>query len=87
MLRIETTLLLIAAIAFGSCANKIRVKSSYDEGTNFGTYKTFAVTDPPKTAQGMPAYSEITGRTVNEAITANLQERGMSAASWDSKCP
>jgi hypothetical protein len=65
------------------CAGRVETNTTYDDSVNFGSYRTFAQAPPPKSVVGLPGYSEITGRRVQERIAYDLQQKGLQAAAWD----
>jgi hypothetical protein len=75
----KPTTLSIACLLLASCSS-ITAHADFEEGLDFSLYKTYALDPPPATAVGLPSYSEIQGRQVNEAIARHLEAKGYTLA-------
>jgi len=73
----------LCALLLVGCAGQIQTNTTYDDSADFAAYRTFAQAPAPTYATDMPAYSEITGRNIQEQIAKNLQQKGLQPAGWD----
>lgn len=70
-------------LLFGCAASQFDAKTTYDPSVNFASYRTFAQAPPPATVANMPAYSTITGNQIQQRIAFDLEQKGLTPASWD----
>lgn len=77
--------LLIActSLVLGCAAAQFNAKTTYDPSVNFASYRTFAQAPPPTSVPNMPGYSTITGNQIQQRIAFDLEQKGLTAASWD----
>lgn len=80
---IGTKLAVLGPLLLFGCANQVKINTTYDESADFGNYQTFAQAPPPNAVAGLPGYSEITGRQIQERIAYDLEQKGLQPASWD----
>jgi Domain of unknown function (DUF4136) len=83
MLNTRLRLSVVGALLFFGCASQISTTTTYDESVDFTSYRTFGQGEPPAFAEGMPGYSEITGRKIQQRIAHDLEQKGLQPASWD----
>lgn len=83
MHRIAIKLAALGALLLVGCTTRLKTNTTFDDTVDFGAYRTFAQAPPPQTVEGMPGYSEITGRQVEERIAYDLEQKGLQPASWD----
>lgn len=69
----------IACLPLASCTG-ITAHADFERGLDFSRYQTFALDAPPTQAAGLPSYSEIQGREVNQAIARHLEAKGYTRA-------
>lgn len=75
-------LLLVLALSGLTACTSIRANADFAPGFDASSYRTFAMAPPPSEAPlGLPSYSEIRGRRVNEAIAERLEAKGFTRAS------
>lgn len=75
--------LLAGLLLVGCATSQVKTGTTYDPSMNFAAYRTFAQAPPPSSVAGMPGYSEITGRQVEERIASHLEQKGLLPAGWD----
>ena len=69
-------LLLFCCLWLGACTS-ITANADFEEGLDFSTFETFYLAAPPTTAPvGLPGYSEIRGRELNERLARALEAKG-----------
>lgn len=69
-------ILLLACLWLGSCTS-ITAEADFEEGLDFSVFETFYLAPPPTTAPvGLPGYSEIRGRELNERLATALEAKG-----------
>jgi hypothetical protein len=73
------TVLSLACLLLASCAG-ITAQADFEEGLDFSIYQTYAMAPPPVRAVGLPSYSEIRGREVNQSIARHLEAKGYTRA-------
>ena len=74
--------LLVALSAAIGCASP-RVFTNVEPGIDFAGFETFALAPPPRSVPGLPGYSEILGRAMQDILRRDLVGKGFSEADWD----
>ena len=81
----KRALLALACLALAACSS-IRAHADFDPALDLGRYRTFSMAAPPTQAPvGLPSYSEIRGRRINEAIAGHLEAKGYERAASEER--
>jgi Domain of unknown function (DUF4136) len=70
--------LLVACLCSASCTS-VKAQADFEQGLDFSTFQTFAMAAPPREAPvGIPSYSEIGGREINEELALRIEAKGFT---------